>query len=220
MRPTWPKEQVRGAGRIGRALLRHELLLLAGLCRWICRRPHGVGAAGRAFGYARGQGAMLFGFAFVCVIETVMMSFLLRGLPTVHHAFLVVDIYTAVIIIGLHAASVTRPHVLTGTTLRLRRYVALDVHVPLTAIASVHRELRTTHKKRDGELDLDIASQTNVTLELAESVEYVTFFGRPRTVRTIRLNADEPDRLVSLIREFTPTEPERTEPSPLPARPA
>ena len=57
--------------RVARSLVRHELVLLASLVRWVARRPHGVGEEGaRAYGYARGHGAMMFGFGFVCVVET------------------------------------------------------------------------------------------------------------------------------------------------------
>ncbi|QYX83314.1 hypothetical protein K1J60_31980 [Streptomyces akebiae] len=207
-----------GAYRVARSLVRHELLLLASLLRWVARRPHGVGEEGaRAYGYARGQGAMMFGFGFVCVVETVTMSVLLRGFPLAHSVFLVLDLYTVLIVAGLHAASVTRPHVLTGTTLRLRRFATVDLRVPLGAIASVRRELRTTHEKRDGELNMEIGSQTTVTMELAEPVAYLTFFGRRREVRLVRFHADESDQLMREIRKFTP---QRNAPSPLPARPA
>ncbi|WP_217180142.1 hypothetical protein [Streptomyces sp. AC495_CC817] len=189
-----------GAHRVARSLVRHELLLLASLLRWVARRPHGVGEDGaRAFGYARGQGAMMFGFGFVCVVETVTMSVLLRDFPLVHSAFLVLDLYTILIVAGLHAASVTRPHVLTGTTLRLRRFATVDLCVPLSAIASVRRELRTTHEKRDGELNMEVGSQTTVTVELVDPVAYLTFFGRRREVRLVRFHADDSDHLVGRI---------------------
>ncbi|MEE1766364.1 hypothetical protein [Streptomyces sp. SP18BB07] len=198
--------------------MRHELLLLASLLRWAVRRPHGVGEEGaRAYGYTRGQGAMMFGFGFVCVVETVTMSVLLRDFPLVHSVFLVLDLYTILIVAGLHAASVTRPHVLTGTTLRLRRFATVDLCVPLGAIASVRRELRTTHERRDGELNLEVGSQTTVTVELDAPVSYLTFFGRRREVRLVRFHADDSDQLVRSVEEFRP---ERTAPSPLPARPA
>ncbi|WP_215455116.1 hypothetical protein [Streptomyces sp. ATCC 21386] len=185
---------------VARSLVRHELLLLASLLRWVARRPHGVGEEGaRGFGYARGQGAMMFGFGFVCVVETVTMSVLLRDFPLVHSAFLVLDLYTILIVAGLHAASVTRPHVLTGTTLRLRRFATVDLCVPLSAIASVRRELRTTHEKRDGELNMEVGSQTTVTVELVDPAAYLTFFGRRREVRLVRFHADDSDHLVSRI---------------------
>ncbi|MDX3631171.1 hypothetical protein OG920_13240 [Streptomyces europaeiscabiei] len=208
---------MRSAHRIAHSLVRHELLLLGSVLRWIARRPHGIGDGGRAFGYARGQGAMMFGFGFVCVVETVAMSVLLHDHPLVHQVFLVLDLYTILIVVGLHAASVTRPHVLAGTTLRLRRFATVDLCVPLTAVASVRRELRTTHEKRDGELSMEVGSQTTVTIELDEPVAYLTFFGRRREVRLVRFHADESDQLVRLLREFTP---ERTAPSPLPVPPA
>lgn len=188
------------AYRVARSLVRHELLLLASLLRWVARRPHGVGEEGaRAFGYARGQGAMMFGFGFVCVVETVTVSVLLRDFPLVHTAFLVLDLYTILIVAGLHAASVTRPHVLTDTTLRLRRFATVDLRVPLSAIASVRRELRTTHEKQDGELTMEVGSQTTVTIELVEPVAYLTFFGRRREARLVRFHADDSDHLVSRI---------------------
>ncbi|MDX3519744.1 hypothetical protein [Streptomyces scabiei] len=216
MRNSGTAKGFRSAHRVARSLVRHELLLLASLLRWVARRPHGVGDGGRAFGYARGQGAMMFGLGFVCVVETVAMAVLLREFPLVHGAFLVLDLYTILIVVGLHAPSVTRPHVLTGTTLRLRRFATVDLPVPLDAVASVRRELRTTHEKRDGELNMEMGSQTTVTVELASPVTYSTFFGRPREVRLVRFHADESDQLVRLVREFTP---ERNALSPLPVRP-
>ncbi|BBC36863.1 hypothetical protein SGFS_081570 [Streptomyces graminofaciens] len=206
---------MRSTVRTARTLAAHELRLLTSLLRWLVRRPHGVGE-GRAFGYARGQGAMTIGLGFVCVVETVTMSLLLRGFPTAHAVFLLLDVYTLFVVVGLHAASVTRPHVLTDTALRLRRFASVDLRVPLTAVAEVRRELRTTHGKRDGELALEVGSQTSVTLELTEPVDHLTFFGRRRSVRVVRFHVDDADQLVGLVREFTRV---RTSPSPFPAPP-
>ncbi|MET9984407.1 hypothetical protein [Streptomyces rochei] len=182
-------------------VVRHELRLLGSLWLWAVRRTHGTGGGGTAFGYARGQGAMMFGFAFVCVIESVMMSVLLRDWPAVHHAVLVLDVYTVLIVIGLHAASVVRPHVLDAAagTLRVRRAVHVDVSIPLERIASVRRELRATHERTDGELDLAVGSQTSVTLELSGPVVHVAFFGRRREVGVVRCHADDPAALVRAV---------------------
>ncbi|MFF9511781.1 hypothetical protein ACF1BU_30430 [Streptomyces sp. NPDC014724] len=40
--------------------------------------------------------------------------------PITHTLLLVVDVYTVLFVLGLHAASVTRPHVLADGTLRVR----------------------------------------------------------------------------------------------------
>ncbi|MFJ8809728.1 hypothetical protein [Streptomyces sp. NPDC102490] len=184
-------------------LIRHELRLLASLWLWAVRRTHGAVAGGSVFGYARGQGAMMAGFAFVCVVESVMMSVLLRSRPAVHHVVLVLDVYTVLVVVGLHAASVVRPHVLdpAAGTLRVRRAGHVDVRIPLERIASVRRELRTTHERTDGALDLPVGSQTSVTLELAEPVAHVSFFGRRREVRVVRCHADDPGALVRAVEQ-------------------
>ncbi|MCT7351866.1 hypothetical protein N4P33_06720 [Streptomyces sp. 15-116A] len=188
--------------RVGWLLVRHEVRLLHSLVLWAARRTHGT-AGGTAFGYARGQGPMMFGFAFVCVIETVAMSVLLRDWPVVERAVLVLDVYGVVIVVGMHAASVVRPHVLYDDgSLRIRNAGHVDVRVPLELVASVRRELRTTHEKADGELNLPIGAQTSVTVELTEPVTHVTFLGRRQPVRVLRFHADDATGLVrALARE-------------------
>ncbi|OAH11243.1 hypothetical protein [Streptomyces jeddahensis] len=186
-----------------RRLIGHELRVLMSLGLWIARRSHGVAAGERGYGYARGHGAVMYGFAFVCVIETFAMAVLLRDWPAVERAVLFLDVYTVVLVIGMYAAWVTRPHVLGPTELRLRRGALVDLRIPLADIAAVRRELRATaDKPGEGELRLDMGSQTSVTLELAAPVRHTTLLGRSRTVRTIHFHADEPDRLVREIRDI------------------
>ncbi|MBU6534033.1 hypothetical protein ACFUIW_17865 [Streptomyces sp. NPDC057245] len=182
-------------------LVRHEARLLGSLWLWAARRVEGVAAGASGFGYARGQGAMMFGLAFVCVVESVGMSVLLREWPVVHHAVLVLDVYTVVFVVGLHAASVVRPHVLDpgAGMLRIRRAVHVDVRIPLERIASVRREMRATHEAADGELNLAVGAQTSVTVELAEPVAYLSFFGRRRHVRVVRCHADDAGGLVRAV---------------------
>lgn len=181
------------------ALVRHEARLLAGLGLWVARRTHGTGGGGRAFGYARGQGPVMAGLAFVCAIETLAMSVLLRNWPTAHAVMLFLDVYTVVLVVALHAASVVRPHVLDADGLRVRYGVHVDLRVPLERIASVRRELRSTHERADGELNVPVASRTSLTLELTAPVEHVTLLGRRRPVRVVRLHAEDAGALVSAL---------------------
>jgi hypothetical protein len=205
--------------RIVRALLRHETRLLAGLVLWAARRTHGTGGSGSvSFSYARGEGPLMFGLAFVCVIESLTMSVLLRNWPTVHWIVLVLDLYTVVLVIGMHAANVVRPHVLDSdtATLRIRRGAHVDLRVPLQQIAAARRELRTTHLRTADALDLPIGARTTITLELAQPLSHFTTLGRHRHrhIHTVRFHADAP---ASLIRAITQA---RTAPSPPPDRPA
>ncbi|MFJ9618369.1 hypothetical protein [Streptomyces noursei] len=189
----------------------HELRLMTSLARWVARRPHGINGADAVFPHARDQAAQMYGFAFVCVVETVGMSFLLANWPVIHAVVLVLDVYTVLFVLGLHAASATRPHVLADGVLRVRQAAHVDVRVPLDRIVSVRRETLFTHQKADGELNLDVGSQTSVTLELTEPVDAPRLLGAPRPVRLIRLHADDPKALHDAVTRA------RTAPSPLPA---
>ncbi|MCN9243560.1 hypothetical protein NGF19_22690 [Streptomyces sp. RY43-2] len=179
-------------------LLRHELRLLASIVLWAARRTHGT-REGHPFGYVRGQGALLLGLGFVCVVETVGLAVLLRPWPVAHAVMLALDVYAVLMVVGLHAASVTRPHVLTPTALRLRRATQVDLSIPLERIARVRRELRTTHERAEGVLDLPVGAQTSVTLELTEPVTHVPLFGRPRPVAVVRFHTDDADRFVAAL---------------------
>ncbi|GGW43717.1 hypothetical protein GCM10010340_22340 [Streptomyces griseoloalbus] len=188
---------------MARALARHELRLMASLGLWLVRRTHGTGD-GRAFGYAGGQAAMMSGLAFVCVVETVAMSVLLADWPVLHAVVLFLDVYTVVFVVALHAASVVRPHVLGPGVLRVRQALHVDLRIPLERIASVRRELRMTHEKAEGELDVAVGSQTTVTVELTEPVAHVTSFGRCHEVRVVRFHADDADGLVRALARPVP----------------
>ncbi|MFF5039499.1 hypothetical protein [Streptomyces nigra] len=194
------------------ALMRHELRLLVSIGLWVARRRHGV-RGGVAFPYARGQGVMLLGFGFVVVIESVMMSVLLRGHPVVRGVWFAVDVYTLVLVLGMHAASVVRPHVLLPGVLRVRQAGHVDLRIPVDRVARVRRELRTTHAAAEGELNLAVGSQTTVTLELAEPVVHTGLLGRRREVWLVRLYAEDAAGLVSAVK------PVRSAPSPSPGRP-
>lgn len=217
-------------------LLGHELRLLASVARWVGRRRYGVGPGDLAFSHARAQSAMLLGFGFVCVVETVGLHLLLAGLPVVQMIFLVLDVYTVVLIVGLHAAAVTRPHVVRADgSLRVRSGAHLDLLLPADRIASVRYDLRLNpgQDKQDGLLELPVASQTNVTVQLTEPVESVSLLGRRRPVTTLHFHADEARQLVGAARRGReeprtgtpqarplPLTPVRTAPSPPPAPPA
>jgi hypothetical protein len=191
-------------GREALAVLRlvgHELRLMYSLVLRVARRRDGVGPDDRAFGHARDQAALMYGFTFVCAVETVVMAVLFRNWPAVHAVLLVVDVYTVLFMLGLQAASVTRPHVLSADTLRLRQAGHVDLRIPLERIASVRYELLFTHEQQDEVLDLKIAGQTSVTLELSEPVTYTGLLGLERPVRTVRVHADDARAFAKALRE-------------------
>ncbi|MHC5263404.1 hypothetical protein ACYSUO_36455 [Streptomyces sp. UC4497] len=175
--------------------------MFVSLVRWVARRRHGVPVGASVFPYARGQAVMMYGVTFVCVVESVGMWALLRDWPTLHHVVLVLDVYTVLMVLGLHAASVTRPHVVTDDAIRVRRAAHVDLRIPLERIAAVRHENKYTHTPREGELNLDVGAQTSVTIELASPVQHFTFFGRPQDIRLVRLHAEDPERLARLLEQ-------------------
>ncbi|MGW2812173.1 hypothetical protein [Streptomyces sp. NPDC001415] len=185
-----------------RRLAAHEARVLKSFGLWAARRRHQVGPVDRAFGYASPQAATVYGLAFVCVVETIGVSFLVRDWPAVHAVLLILDLYTVVLALGMQAAAVTRPHVLTPDTLRLRAGARVDLAVPLAQIAHIRRELRfqgAGGAVSDDVLELSVGSQTSLTVELTEPITYVQLLGKRREVTVIRFHADESAELAKAL---------------------
>ncbi|MGW9209738.1 hypothetical protein ACWGR4_22450 [Embleya sp. NPDC055664] len=189
-------------------ILTHERRIWESLVRWVAHRPHGVAGADAVFTHARDQALTVYCLAFGCVVETAAVSFLLSGLPVLHYVLLALDVYTVLFVLGVQAAAVTRPHVLADGILRVRQGARVDIRVPLDHVAAVRLEARFTHDKKSGELNLPVASQTSITLELTTPVDAPTFLGASRHVTVIRLHADDPKALhTAVTRARTPGTP-------------
>ncbi|MYW32869.1 hypothetical protein GT040_27245, partial [Streptomyces sp. SID2119] len=163
---------------------------------------------------------------FVSVLETVVLALVIPW-PLVHLILLVVGVYGTVLIVALHAACVTRPHVVGADgSLRLRYGALFDLSVPASLITAARVERRydgggLVRVGADGVLDLAVGSRTTVTVELAEPVEFVRPLGRRGSARTLRFHADDPRAAVAALapRPVTPVTPERTAPSSTPGPP-
>ncbi|MFD7263862.1 hypothetical protein [Streptomyces sp. NPDC059874] len=188
-----------------RRLLAHELRAGASLGWWALRRKHGVRAGDLAAGYTAPQTAMMYGMLFVSVIETVALSFLIPW-PAVHRVVLVLDVYGILIILALHAACVTRPHVVRPDgSLRIRYGALFDLVVPPDAVASVrvdrrYPEGRLVTVSEEGVLDLIVGSQTTVTLELTGPLPFTRPLGARGEARVVRFHADDPGALVAAVK--------------------
>ncbi|MEV8536538.1 hypothetical protein [Streptomyces sp. NPDC051211] len=188
-----------------RRLLVHELRASASLGLWIARRRHGVRAGDHAAPYTSPQTAMMYGFLFVSVVETVALAYLIPW-PAVHRMVLVLDAYGVLIVLAMHAACVTRPHLVRPDgSLRVRYGALFDLDVPADAIASVrvdrrYPEGRLVRLGEDGVLDLIVGSQTTVTVELARPLAFVRPLGARGEATALRFHADDPAALVAAVR--------------------
>ncbi|SHN05191.1 hypothetical protein [Streptomyces yunnanensis] len=203
------RNDARFGERVGR-LLRHEGRWLTSLVRWVARRRVEVPEGARALPYAGAQAALMYGLTFVFVVETVGVSLLLRDRPGLHAVALVADVYTVLLVLGSQAAAVTRPHVLGAEDLLVRNGARMELRIPLASIASVRYDLRSRQDAGSGAggeqgdggpLELAIAGQTSVTVELAEPVVVVRLLGRRETVRTVRFHADDARGAVGAVRD-------------------
>ncbi|UQX00947.1 hypothetical protein [Streptomyces sp. RerS4] len=187
-------------------IMLHELRAMASLGRWVVRRPHGARPGDLAAAYTGPQTAMMYGLVFVSVIETVALAVLIPW-PAVERVVLVLDVYGVLLFLALHAACVTRPHVLRPDgTLRIRYGALFDLTVPPDAVASARVDRRYPQGRlvtlsQDGVLDLIVGSQTTVTLELTRPLEFRRPLGARATARTIRFHADDPRTLVTALRQ-------------------
>ncbi|RFU86132.1 hypothetical protein DY218_13465 [Streptomyces triticagri] len=202
-----------------RRVVRHEAAALRSLLLWVARRRDGVGPGDHAAGYTAPQTAMLYGLLFVAVVETVALAVLVPW-PVVHAILLVVDVYTVVQVVALHASCVSRPHVVGADgSLRVRNGALFDVRIRAESVVHARVERRypgggTLSLDDDGVLDVVVGGQTTVRVELAGPVRFVRPLGRVGHARAVRFNADDPEALVAALRR------ERTAPSPPPAQPA
>ncbi|MFH9263799.1 hypothetical protein ACH4KN_05970 [Streptomyces sp. NPDC017546] len=206
-----------------RRLVVHEFRALHSLGLWVLRRRHRIPEGARPFSYTEPQTGIMYAFVFVSVVETVVLALVIPW-PLVHAILLVVDVYGIVIILALHAACVTRPHLVAADgSLRLRYGALFDLRVPAAVIATARVDRRypdgaLVRTDEDGTLDLVVGSHTTVTVELTEPVEFVRPLGRRGSARTLRFHADDPRAVVAAL--TSPLTPERTAPSPTPDPPA
>ncbi|MFF3410472.1 hypothetical protein ACFYW8_30565 [Streptomyces sp. NPDC002742] len=203
------REAVRRALRIlvpvvARRLVAHELQALHSLGLWVLRRRHQVPDGALAVAYTAPQTAMMYGLLFVSVIETTLLALVIPW-PLVHAILLVVDGYGVVIVLALHTACVVRPHVVGADgSLRIRYGALFDLRVPAEVIATARVErrypdARLLHLGADGMLDLAVGSQTTVTVELTQAVEFVRPLGARGFARTLRFHADDPRATVTAL---------------------
>ncbi|WP_327189106.1 hypothetical protein [Streptomyces xinghaiensis] len=203
-----------GVPPLARRLVAHEARAMVSLVLWAARRSHGVGPGARAVGYARCQAPMMFLLTLASVIETVVLALVVPW-PVVHAVLLVLGLYGVLMMVGLHASCVTRPHVAGADgSLRVRYGALFDLRIPAGLIASVRYERRYTDGRLlrvgdAGDLDLIVDSQTSVTVELTAPVTAVRPFGKPVRARLIRFHADDPRAAVAALRSRGATEGER-----------
>lgn len=114
--------------RVGRRLVRFELLLYAATVRWIARR-RAVPAGADAWGYGRLVSPMLWLWVFGSAVETVAFHLLIPW-EGVRLAVDIVSIWGLIWMLGMLAGYQVYPHLVTDDEIRVRSGVYHDIRVP------------------------------------------------------------------------------------------
>jgi hypothetical protein len=186
--------------------LRFEGRNFASVWLYLRRRRDGLGGDAVAVPYAGADKSMLFVFLGLFVAETALLWLADFGL-VVDLVLLVLGIYSALLVFGLHASSVTRPHVVSPTEVRIRAGARLDVRIPRDNVVSL-RHLREAHPPGETKtfqgnalLCFTGAYETNLVVELASPITVTTMFGNHRTVEVVKCHADDPAAAVRAYRD-------------------
>ncbi|MFI6820094.1 hypothetical protein ACIBJE_03970 [Micromonospora sp. NPDC050187] len=190
-----------------RRIMGFEAKGMVSLVLWVGRRRHGVPPGAVTLSYHREQTVLMFGFLFACVIELVGVEILLRSLGApagLRGVVLALDAYGILIALAVMASYITRPHVVTADELRVRYGAFFDLRIPRRLVAGVQHKRNyneTGMIKTDGDcLALAANSQTNLIVELTETVVAVRPLGRREHVRVLRFFADDPSAAVEALR--------------------
>ncbi|MDI6105242.1 hypothetical protein QLQ12_42330 [Actinoplanes sp. NEAU-A12] len=190
-----------------RRVMGFEVKGMVSLMLWAGRRRHGVPPGAVTLSYHREQTMLMSGFLFACVVELVCVEVLLRALdaPAVlRGVLLALGAYGVLFALAVIAGLITRPHVVTADELRLRYGVFFDLRIPRHLVAGVQHMRNyneTGTMTTDGDcLVLAANSQTNLIVELAETVVAVRPLGRREHVRVLRFFADDPSAAVEALR--------------------
>lgn len=194
------------------ALAKHavvfELNLYRSLFRWVTRR-HDLGSGdAEAFTYARTVTPVMWLWIFASAAEIPLVHLLIPW-DTARIVLLVLSFWGLAWMVGLLASLSVYPHLLSGTTVRVRYGASTDIAVPWQAIARVthqHRDLDSTIRtlqpretERGTNLQVGVSGQVNVHAVLHEPTTLSTPKGEVQVVE-LSFFADDPRDLVARSR--------------------
>ncbi|MEU3624302.1 hypothetical protein BS329_05155 [Amycolatopsis coloradensis] len=174
---------------------------MAGLWLYLRRRVDGVADDAVAVPYGSNGKTIFIVFAVVSLVEAGLLWLIDFGLVA-DLLLLVLGVYSVLLIFGIYAGTVVRPHVISSRELRVRYSSFYDVRIPRENVVSL-RNLKESHEPaktrafRDGTwLSHDNYYETNLVAELREPITVTRPLGRTESVRVVKFTADDPEAAV------------------------
>ncbi|WP_340685264.1 hypothetical protein LCL61_02130 [Amycolatopsis coloradensis] len=184
-----------------RSVLRNESRTMAGLWLYLRRRQDGVDGDAVAVPYGANGKSIFIVFAVVSAVEAGLFWLIDFGL-VVDLLLLALGVYSALLVFGVYAGTVVRPHVISSREVRVRYGSFYDVRIPRENVVSL-RHVKESHEPlkakafRDGTwFSYDNFYETNLVVELREPITVTRPLGATETVRVVKFQADDPKAAV------------------------
>jgi hypothetical protein len=182
-------------------VVRNEARLLLSLVLFAVRRRQGVPPAAVPLSYDRALRPMSLLLLAMAVVELIVIELALPW-PTARLVLLILGGCTLVFVLGMTAANIVRPHVVTAECLRLRFGTWADIRVSREKIETAAVSHRAAPGKTISvvgeQLALGVAGMTNVELRLTGPT-VLDLGRRSRQARAIRFAADDPRAAVHVL---------------------
>lgn len=188
--------RVLGGSRLGRVVGTEMAILYAAATGW--RREPSVPSGGEPVSGIRGEDRLwlLVGLIALILAETLALHlWLQRWSVTTAWTITLLDLYAVVWLIGDHYALCLRPHLVFSDRLVLRSGLRMTAQVPLESIASLRAAVPDDLDRRGDHLNLGGPDGPEWVIELDRDVIVTSPFRRDRTVRSVGLRLDRPERL-------------------------
>lgn len=191
-------------------LARGEFATLAALARLVGRRPD-VPDGARPIGYWRATLAVPLALAAACLIELVALHLLVPW-PLGRLILDLLGLYGLLVVLGMLASRITRPHLLTADTLILRQGPHVCATVPRHAIVTARpaRRLSPTSPEINDEATLTLPGPDGTCLTLTLDHEIPASVPTwpwsrplPRPVDRIHLHVNDPATTAALLTPVT-----------------
>jgi hypothetical protein len=192
--------------------LTYESAMWRSLFRWILRRPIPLPSGAEAFSYVGVIRPIMMIFIVLSLVEIPIFDLIISRLVPWEPArwiALGLSVYGFIWMLGALAMVTLHPHLVDGTGVRVRNGFALDLTIPLDAIAAVHGRYRSLPSSRGVQVEHDdhgpivnlgAASQTSVDITLREPTSLPLPKGASEPTTRVRIYVDEPDAFAAAVR--------------------
>jgi len=189
-----------GGSRLGRVVGTEMAILYAAATGW--RREPSVPSGGEPVSGIRGEDRLwlLVGLIALILAETLALHlWIQRWSVTAAWTITLLDLYAVVWLIGDHYALCLRPHLVFSDRLFLRSGLRMTAQVPLESIVSLRAAVPDDLDRRVDHLNLGGPDGPEWVIELDRDVTVTSPFRRDRTVRSVGLRLDRPERLEAAL---------------------